>query len=520
VTITTVTTTTNDALRRAVASALVALGLSAQISAQELPGSAQLPGAETTPQPTATPDKKPTQDWTFEPVIALAAIYTDNVDLAPPGHEESELAMQLAPEISVKRSSERLDLDVRYRFEQLAYQEQSDRNESFQQAEANIVAELVRSHFFVEANGSLDQQVVDPDQTFPPSNIPLSANRIDAVNLEVAPYYRQPLGGLGDLELRYDRAQVDYGDPPEHNPTQQIQDVDRQQAFVTLVSPARRQGTTWGLNYHYDRQEFTDFSEVEFEEASLDIGYKVTSNIRVFGTGGAESDWREHRSTADLDDPFWEAGFSYIRPERDDFTLTFGHRTFGDTVGLNWVHTFQGVRAILHYFEDPSTNAGARFETDDSLQIPGNALDRPNDSSVFLRQRLEGGVEWDRGRSLWVLTLYAEERSDRVNDPDAIQDFGDERIKGTNGTWNWKAGSRTDLGFGLGWERSELSDGRDFDIMHGSVEAHYALGLHTGLRLKLEHNTRGGDPQVHVAEGDVANFDENRVSLFIERNFF
>ena len=62
--------------------------------------------------------------------------------------------------------------------------------------------------------------------------------------------------------------------------------------------------------------------------------------------------------------------------------------------------------------------------------------------------------------------------------------------------------------------------GGDFDIVHGSTEAHYALGERTGLRLKVEYATRGGDPQVNVAPGDVANFDETRVSLFIERNFF
>src|SRR5262245_32569584 len=103
---------------RAVSAALLALAASASVSAQETQNPLQKP----TQAVAATPDKKPIQEWQFEPRISLATIYTNNVDLAPPGFEEHELAMQIAPEIGIKRSSERLDLDVNYRFERIAYQ--------------------------------------------------------------------------------------------------------------------------------------------------------------------------------------------------------------------------------------------------------------------------------------------------------------------------------------------------------------------------------------------------------------
>ena len=56
--------------------------------------------------------------------------------------------------------------------------------------------------------------------------------------------------------------------------------------------------------------------------------------------------------------------------------------------------------------------------------------------------------------------------------------------------------------------------------MHGSAQAHYLLGTRTGLRLTLERASRGGDPRTVTAPGDIANFEENRVSLYLERTFF
>jgi hypothetical protein len=478
---------------------VTALALSAPLSAQVLPD----------------------EGWQFEPKISLAAVYSDNVDLAEAGQERSEVVMQLAPQLALKRKSQRLDLDLNYGFQQLAYQRESARNESFQQADAHVAAELVRSRFYVDVNGALTQQIVDPEGAFPPSNLPLSANRTDAVNASVAPYWRQRLGGVGDLMMRYERGIVRYQDPPASLGTLRLEDLDRQLAIVSLTSPEQRQGTTWGFDYRYDRQDFQTFSEVEFEQASVNVGYKLTPAVRIFGSGGEESDYRKHRSRAELDDPFWEAGVAYATPERDDLSFTVGKRTFGHTLGLNWTHLFRGFTSNLHYFEEPSTNAQTRFDVNDlPLQVTEVGLNRPDDGSIFVRKRLEGALEWDRGRSVWTFGLYGEQRSDRVQDPSSTVRLGTERTRGTNAGWQWQAGARTDLGFGVEWERSEFTDGRAFDLVHGRVEAHYALGEHTGLRLKLERASRGGDPARTVASGDIANFDENRVSLFVERSFF
>ena len=461
------------------------------------------------------------EGWAFEPKVSLAGIYSDNVSLAPPGSEEDELVMQLAPSIALTRASERLDVAFNYGLQSLSYQNESDRDETFHQADAFVLAELVRSHFFVEVNSALSQQIVDPEGAFTPSNIPLTANRTDSVDGELAPYWLQPLGGVGDLELRYERGAVRYDDPPPALAEVRLQDLDRQQGIVRLTSPARRTGTTWGLNYRYDRQEFEDFSEVEFEEASAELGYKVSHSVRVFAIGGKESDWQEHRSAAELDDPFWEAGLAYVTPERDDLYVSIGERTFGTALKLTWLHTFRGVVAHLRYFEQPSTNAQTRFDGYGApLQVTEAGLDRPDDASVFLRKRFESGVTLDRGRSVWTLELYGEERSDRVDDPADPLRLGTERSRGTSAGWRWQVGSRTDLDLGADWARSEFDDGRDFDLVHGHVAAHYSLGTHTGLRLTLERASRGGDPGRVTSPGDIANYEENRVSLFIERTFF
>ena len=117
---------------------------------------------------------------------------------------------------------------------------------------------------------------------------------------------------------------------------------------------------------------------------------------------------------------------------------------------------------------------------------------------------------------------YHEKRTDRVpaepEEEDPAQ-LGDEETLGTSADWLWRVGSRTDLGFGVDWERSEFADGNDFDLFHASAEARYALGERTGLRLRLEHASRDGDRDTSTL-GDASNYDESRVSLFFERAFF
>jgi hypothetical protein len=468
----------------------------------------------------AAEEQKP-EGWAFEPKVSLAAIYSDNVNLAPAGQEDDELVMQLAPSFALKRASERLDVDLDYTFQSLTYQNQSDRDESFHQANAHVLAELVRSRFFVEVNGALTQQIVDPEGAFPPSNIPLTANRTDSVDGEIAPTWRQPLGAIGDLELHYERAAVRYDQPPPGFEEVRLQDLDRQLGLVRLTSPAKRTGTTWGFKYQYDRQEFEDFSEAEFEEASAEIGYKVSGSVRIFASGGEESDYQAHRSNAKLDDPFWEAGMAYVTPDRDDLLVSVGQRTFGTSVKLAWVHTFHAIAGHVRYSQEPSTNAQARFDAfGQPAPVGETGLDRPDDASIFVRKRLESGFSWDTGHSVWTFGLYGEERTDRVDDPNDPLRLGTERSRGANAGWHWKVGSRTDLDFGADWGRSEFGDGRDFDLVHGSASAHYLFGTHTGLRLTLERGSRGGDPRTVTAPGDVANFEENRVSLYIERTFF
>jgi uncharacterized protein (PEP-CTERM system associated) len=485
-----------------------------------------------------------------KPHIAIAGIYSDNVQLAASGLEESEFITQIVPSISIDKKSERLDLAFKYSYEYLDYAEESDRNESFNQAEAHVLAELLRERFYVDVDGGLTQQVVDPEEAFPPSNLPLTFNRTDAIDAVVAPYWRQPLGGVGDLLMRYERGVVEYDEPTLH-------DLDRQHAIVTLESPRGQRGVTWGFNYDYDRQVFDvvcrpleaedppptqpctatdplteelvpggvrDPDEAEFEEAALTIGYWVSSNVHMFATGGAESDFREHRSTAELDEGVWEAGLNYVVAERDDFLVSFGERAFGSTMRLRWLHEFRGLDLRVEYFEEPSTNAEARFDRrgqpDDFESEVG--LDRPDDADTFVRERFEAVAEIGHGRSNWTVMAYHEKRTDRVpaepEEEDPAQ-LGDEETLGTSADWLWRVGSRTDLGFGVDWERSEFADGNDFDVFHASAEARYALGERTGLRLRLEHASRDGDRDTSTL-GDASNYDESRVSLFFERAFF
>jgi uncharacterized protein (PEP-CTERM system associated) len=149
------------------------------------------------------------------------------------------------------------------------------------------------------------------------------------------------------------------------------------------------------------------------------------------------------------------------------------------------------------------------------VDIEGEAgLNRPETSDIFTLHRLQGTWTVDRGgRSVWELAVYAERRDDRVRDPaDPTPVLDDEETMGADADWRWQAGARTTLGFGVGWERSDLTGDDDFDLYYASVEASHDLGLRTALRLLVERGTRDGS--------DFGDYDENRVSLYFDRKFY
>jgi hypothetical protein len=499
VTTTTATTATTEAARRAAAgAAVVTLAACAPALAER---------------------------WQVEPQISFAAIYSDNIHLLPPdaspapGDSKDDFVGQFAPSITIRRDTERLDVDFSYLYQYLGYAEDSDSNESFNQADAHVAAELVRERFFVDLDGGISQQLIDPEQAFTPSNIPLTSNRIDTVDATLAPYWTQSIGNVGDLELRYERGIVRYEDAPpvtvapgEAFP---VQDLDRQQVFATLVSPPERRGVTWGANYEFDHQEFTTASDVEFEEASLQFGYWVTGNVRLFVVGGEESDYTQHRSEAELDEPFWEVGMQYSVAERDDLEIRFGERVFGPSRYLRWTHTLAGSILRLDYIDEASTNSEALFASRSQPDIESEAgLNRPETTDIFVRHRLQGTWTVDRGgRSVWDFSVYGERRDDRIRDPDdPTPVLGTEENFGADAEWRWRAGGHTTLAFGLGWERSDLTGDDDFDLWHASVEASHDLGIRTALRLRYDRASRDG--------AEFTDYDENRVSLFIDRKFF
>ena len=223
------------------------------------------------------------------------------------------------------------------------------------------------------------------------------------------------------------------------------------------------QGTTWGFNYHYDRQDFPDFSEVEFEEASVDLGYKLSGSVRDL----RHRRRRERLARAPLTAP---AGrlilgarlrLCHARPR----TIS-ASRSASALSAIRWVSTgctpSGDSERSCTYFEDPSTNAGARFQTDDTLQIPGQRA-RSTERRLRVPARASRGAA-----SLGPRPFACVDRSGCTRKSAADQ----VRSGRHRGLWH-RARQRRETDqldleggrahetscFGLGWERSELTDG-------------------------------------------------------------
>ncbi len=445
-------------------------------------------------------------DWDFRPTLNAGAIYTDNVRLTDDSQADSAFVLQLAPGFSLERDDEDLNVGVNYTLQGLLYSgTDDDSTEVFHSLDAQVSSKLITDAIRIDASGGIFQQVVDPTVSFSNNNLQLTDNRTDGTDINVAPSFRQNLGDFARVLMRYDYGQLNYDDA-------RLLDATRQQFLFRVGNTETADvGLTWSLDYRFDRQEFDLSPEAEFASANLELGMWFTNNWRVFGVIGQESNFEQHRTRAELDEDTWSAGLNWRVGNRDDLQVSFGERVFGSTFNFRWLHQFEPFSLSLNYLETPTTNAAARFNRRTSVVDIGEiGLDDGNNTDVFLQERLTAEVQYTGNRSTATLAFTQENRSERVVDDGVVSDQ-DEDTLGVRASLNWQAGAKTNFGAALAWENSEFRSGADSDLVEVQVDAGYALGSRTDLRLELNHLRRDADARDELTE--------NRVGLYLDRDF-
>ncbi|MEM9386299.1 MAG: TIGR03016 family PEP-CTERM system-associated outer membrane protein [Pseudomonadota bacterium] len=452
--------------------------------------------------------------WEFVPAAELRTIGSDNLQLQGGEERQSDLIGVINPSFSLSREDDTVDVDLNYSLEAVGYLQADDVNQIFQQIDAGLEARLLGDHLLLGVGGDLFQQVVDPENPFINNNVAVTGNRTDALGLNASATWRQSVGGVADLQISHAQTRLDF-DRPE------LFDSDIASSNLRLASRQSEQGITWAASANLDRVEFGNgLSEAEFSVIQLELGYWVTSGFRVFATSGVESDFLEHRSEIEYDTFIWSAGIDWQVAERDQLTLSYGQRAFGDNLRASWSHQLgEKLRFNIDYSETPSTNPQASRLQLQQLglfidnELPGDqvGLDRPGSADSFVRRRLSTGISANGNRLGLSLTGYFERRTDRVNGFGVpVVGVEDEESRGVRANARWDVGVKTGITVGANWELADFVGTGEVERLTLFSTLSYSLGTRTNL--SLEYRRFDGD-------GQAQEFVENRLTFIIGRRF-
>jgi len=354
--------------------------------------------------------------WTIQPLLEVAETYSDNIELAPSGLEEDDFVTEINPGLVVRGAGRRLTLDLGYRLQNLLFANNSDSNSTNHQLFANVAAELLREHLFLDARASVGQENFSDLGSRQSDNLSLAGDRGDVITYSVSPYWRQRFRDLAEAQVRFT-----YDDVSGDN-----DDVSGSSLAVNANLTSGTRFGRWGWDVRYDRHEVSDQVEggtansvdndggPDFETFDGEANYRLTRQLGIFAAGGFESN--DFASVdQDTGGVTWRIGANW-RPSRNtELEAFYGDRFFGSTWGMDFSHRSRRTtwsagyheevrqtrnllldRALFTLADTPQEEITNPIDEEDPVLISGNLPTFSNE--VFIDKTFTGGVDIDLRR--------------------------------------------------------------------------------------------------------------------------
>jgi len=429
------------------------------------------------------------------PSVTVGAVYTDNLFLTPTGQVD-DLVTRIDPSIVISHASERIQLAADYTYSYLKYSETEDSDSSFSNGSADLDLALVKDAFYLESTAEISQALIDPEDGVWYTNVPIVDNRTDETRLETSPHLVTDVFGVG-VDMRYVLGSISYD-------SDEIQDVDYQEAHTAITSREVGKGLSWGLFHDYEVYEYETppDSKSQLAYATLTYGFRDAGDFFVFVSGGMESDYEDF-TTGSLEDPYWAVGFRRLTA-RSLVEASVGDRSYGTAYNARIRRELNEGSIEFAYREDPSVDEQVDAQRpavgDDPTPAPEppSGLDRPGVGDRFVYKIASATLIKEIGRNTVEAVAFWTERDqflvreDGIPVEDLVQDSETEvggvlRLQRT-------LGRRTAVGLEGELSNREFRDGNDDQVNALRGFATYLAGAHVNLEgWVARYQQRGSD---------------------------
>lgn len=466
------------------------------------------------------------QDWTVDPFVELIATYTDNLFLDPDAIKTDDYIGQINPGLEIRKTGGRFTTDTYYRMQSLFFSEDSDFDTIFHQLSALATVEAIPERFFIDANATIDQSVVDPTQPIPISNVAATGNLGDVTIVNVNPYFIQRIGSSSAfLRADYINGIGRYDDFGQQT-FSRVDDFNQDYYGFYLGSDEQETGFEWSLTYDKQDVDYEIITDYVYEQAGLSLAAPITRSFRLVALGGVESDLIVARDIGGLDSNYWQAGFR-INAGRDKvLELRGGERFFGSTIFGNAEYVGRILSFSVSYTEEPTTSAldnlgiaAGDFTVndgdpvlDDNIPIDDVFVIAPR-AEVYVSKRLSGRIEFEGNRTLFSATYYDEKR-DFIDLQEGLDDTED-RQTSIIATYVYEFGPRTDISLSANWIRYDFLDTDDeSDVRQYVVSLLRRIGNDLEARLSVRYAEQESD-----TISGFGNYTENAIEIGLLKRF-
>ncbi len=489
-------------------------------------------------------------EWEITPSVEIKETYTDNVTLAISGNEQEDYVTQINPSIKITGKGKRLELDLSYTMQNIAYAESSDSDEIRNHLSAKAKATLIEGFLFMNASAIMNQQNTSLLGSSAQDNLSIVSDRADVQTISVSPYVKHNFANWFEGTAKYKFSTTEYD--------QSISDSESKNVNLALKNGSKFKKLRWNASYSNQQQDRDNQSDIEKENIKGVFYYALSNKFDAIVQGGDENNNLGTGITR-ANGGYWSAGFNYHPSYHLSLKMTGGHneqtvglivaptkRTslqvtvrdadVGLVIGEQWSslfsHRTKRSSWRLSYLEDTTTSQTEKLDAENFTYtgtIGGEKYYSHEDfywdhtreeyeeiwgyypllNEVYQREVLSASVNYKTGKSDITLSLSNQERFMEVTN-------GTDTVLTTGLNWGWKHSDRLASSITGSWSQVEVdysSPVSEYEIWSAGWNVTRTLSQNASATLGYRRAGR------EVSSGPIGEYEENRLKLFLQVKF-
>lgn len=491
-----------------------------------------------------------TYDITVTPFVSAQQTYSDNINLAPSGKEQSAFVTDISPGVSIVGQSARSNLNLNYKMQNLYNAGGNNNLETFNQLQYNSKTALVQNILYLDSRSSISQQNSNSNN-ISNDNLSNRAGSTTVTTFSLSPYWLARFGDYanGNIRINFDTVSTENSALPNNqNTINALSDTKSLSEIIQLNSGSEFQRINWNL-YHNNSTNYRDNGDdVKFQNSNLIVRTYIDRHFNVFVSGGYSNNSFKTKTNSSQNGVSYTFGGQWVPSQfysiemgggnnnhitvsiapikRLTWTTTFNKNSVGlnsgqtwqtalnyQTSHSNWSLTHENdtttVQEILMQqriftLQDEAGNTIFDPVTNQAAQRAINIPTLTND--VIVRQKWNFSTSYNTGKSTINLSAFNEDRAFQLNSTNQV-------VQGISATWNWQFASKTSAYIRPLWQQTDNGLNSKSDRYDFTVGINESITSQITGKLEFRHLNQVSD----LTNINTNSYQENRAtaSLFM-----